>query len=148
MSRPSIDAYWSAMIPLVAARATCPRRSVGAILVDDKGQIVSSAYNGNPAGAAHCIDEPCAGSPIVNGLRDDCAAIHAESNAVAQALGSRRTPCTLYCSVTPCFQCAKLLLAIGVRRVVALECYKHDDRGPAFLTRNGIEVVVLSEAAE
>jgi deoxycytidylate deaminase len=41
-----------------------------------------------------------------------------------------------------------LLLAIGVRRVVALEHYKHDDRGSAFLARNGVEVVVLSEVQQ
>jgi len=146
--RPDIDAYWSAMVPLVAARATCPRRSVGAILTDAEGRLVSTGYNGNAPGAVHCIDEPCPGSPALGGERQNCEALHAEANSVAQVLGSRRAPHTLYCSLTPCFPCAMLLLAVGVRRVVALERYRHDDRGPAFLVRNGVEVIVLSEVVE
>ena len=148
MPRPDIDAYWSAMLPLVATRATCPRRAVGAILTDAKGQLVSSGYNGNAPSAPHCIDEPCVGSPLLEGRREDCEALHAEVNVVAQAFGSNRAPHTLYCSVTPCFACAKLLLAIGVQRVVALERYKHDNRGLELLARRGVEVVVFSEACK
>ena len=148
MLRPNLDSYWLSMLPLVAARATCPRRAVGAILTDKDGCLVSTGYNGNSPGAPHCLDIPCSGSPVLSGFRDDCEALHAESNVIAQALGSRRAPYTLYCSVTPCFPCAKLLLACGVRRVVALEYYMHDDRGPVLLKQNGVEVIVLSKGED
>ena len=38
---------------LVATRATCPRRSVGAVIVRDK-RIVCTGYNGAPSGLPHC----------------------------------------------------------------------------------------------
>ena len=148
MLRPDIDTYWSAMVPLVAARATCPRRAVGAILTDIDGRLVSTGYNGNAPGAAHCIDEPCPGSPVLGGERSACEAVHAEMNALLQATGSLRRGHTLYCSLTPCFPCAKAMLTAGVKRVVALERYTHDDSGPEYLRRQGVEVVVLSEAAK
>jgi dCMP deaminase len=145
MPRPSLDEYWLSMVPLVAARCTCPRRQVGAILVDAKGQLVSTGYNGNPSGLGHCVDIPCPGAPSLGGQRSDCQALHAEANAVAQAMGSRRAPWTLYCALTPCHDCSKLLLAVGVREIVALERYAHDDRGPRLLNKAGVGVWVWKD---
>jgi len=148
MERPDIDQYWMSMLALVASRGTCPRRQVGAILVDCHGRLVSTGYNGTAAGMAHCVDAPCPGSPALGGQRDDCEALHAESNAVAQALGSGRAPYTLYCGLTPCFPCAKLLQAVGVRQVVAAAAYAHDDRGPALLVKGGAHVWVWNGRAK
>ena len=145
MERPSIDEYWTAIVPLIASRGTCPRRRVGAILTDEAGKLVSTGYNGSAPGAPHCDVFPCPGSPVRNGERADCESLHAELNALLQASYSRRKPHTLYCSLTPCFPCAKALLTAGVRRVVALERYAHDDSGPRFLERNNVQVGVLSE---
>jgi dCMP deaminase len=142
MSRPSLDEYWLSMLPLVASRATCPRRSVGAILIDKDGRLVSTGYNGTASGLPHCSNTPCPGSPAIGGTRDECQALHAESNALMQAFGSRRAPWTLYCGLTPCFACSKLLLAAGVREVVAAEAYAHDDRGPKLLNKAGVLVWV------
>ncbi len=138
--RPNIDAYWISIVPLIARRATCPRRAVGVILVDESGLLVATGYNGQPPGALHCEDNPCPGSPARGGSREDCEALHAEANAIMQSFASRRSPWTMYCTLTPCFACAKLLLAAGIAEVVALEAYKHDDRGPALLEANGVQV--------
>ena len=143
MSRPSIDAYYLAMVPLIASRATCPRRSVGAILTDIDGRLIATGYNGSAPGAVHCMDQPCPGSPLLGGNRESCKSLHAELNALLQAADSRRRPHTLYCTLTPCFPCAKALLCAGVQRVVAMLQYAHDDAGPKFLVRNGVEVVIL-----
>lgn len=143
MTRPSLDEYWLAMVPLVAARGTCPRRQVGAILTDADGKLVATGYNGNPPGASHCIDSPCPGSPALNGKREDCEVLHAELNALLQAVDSRRKPVTLYCGLTPCFPCAKALLTAGIRRVIALEHYKYDDAGVSLLRKHGVEVYVV-----
>ena len=140
--RPSLDEYWLSMLPFVAARATCPRRAVGAIITDADGRIVSSGYNGQYSGAVHCIASPCKGSPLLQGQRDECEALHAEANVVAQAMGSRRAPWTLYVSLTPCFSCAKLLLAVGVKEVVALDRWRHGDDGPRLLNKAGVAVWV------
>jgi dCMP deaminase len=146
--RPTIDEYWIAMLPLIASRGTCPRRQVSCILVDERGRLVATGYNGNPPGSLHCTESPCPGSPVVKGLRMDCEAVHAELNAVIQAGDSRRTPWTAYCSLTPCRPCAAALLSIGVKRVVALERYKYDNAGPALLAKAGVMLDVVKEEAQ
>ena len=55
MTRPSKDEYFMSIATRVAARATCPRASVGAVLVSD-GHILSTGYNGSPKGLVHCTD--------------------------------------------------------------------------------------------
>ncbi len=140
MRRPSIDEYYLAMLPLVASRATCPRRSVAAILVDATGRLVAIGYNGVPSGMPHCIDVACPGAGDQSGDSSRCLAIHAEVSALSQARASRRQPHTLYCSTTPCFECAKLLITEGVRRVVAASAYA-DQRGAELLERAGVEVL-------
>ena len=142
--RPSIDQYYLSMLPLVASRATCPRRQVGAILVDKDGKLVSTGYNGPPAGMPHCIDTPCLGATDQSGDTARCIAIHAEVNALSQARLSRRLPHTLHCSTTPCFECAKMLITEGVKRVVAASTYT-DTSGVDLLHQAGVVVdIVLS----
>jgi dCMP deaminase len=139
VSRPSIDAYYIAMLPLIASRATCPRRQVAAILVDERGRLVSIGYNGPASGMLHCIDTPCAGAADKSGDTSRCIAIHAEMNALSQAKDSRRTPHTLYCSTDPCFECAKLLITEGIKRVIAASAYT-DLRGVNLLNQAGVSV--------
>ena len=142
MTRPSLDEYWLSMVPQVASRGTCPRRQVACILVDESGKLVSTGYNGPASGLEHCIDQPCPGSPAVGGERTDCEATHAELNAVLQAAASRRSPWTAYCSLTPCLPCAQALLGTGIKEVVALALYAHDDKGPRLLNKAGVMVWV------
>lgn len=148
MERPSIDAYWIAMLPLVASRATCPRRAVGAILTDVDGRLVSTGYNGTAARLPHCTEHHCPGHPDDGGKRETCEALHAEANCVAQAFGSNRAPHTLYCLLTPCFSCAKLLLACGVRRIVAVDVYAHDDAGVRLLKKAGAELWIWDKTTK
>jgi len=142
MSRPSIDEYYLSMLPLVASRATCPRRQVGAILVDVNGKLVSTGYNGPPSGLPHCVDTPCPGAADQSGDTTRCIAIHAEVNALSQARASRRSPHTLYCSTTPCFECAKMLITEGIQRVVTTSVYTNTD-GVDLLYQAGAVVDVI-----
>lgn len=142
MSRPSIDEYYLSMLPLVASRATCPRRQVGAILVDADGKLVSTGYNGPPAGMPHCIDTPCPGAADKSGDTTRCIAVHAEVNAIHQAGSSRRAPRTLYCSTTPCFDCAGMLITEGIREIVATSAYS-DQCGVERLRQAGVMVQIV-----
>lgn len=116
--RPSWDHYFMAIARQVATRATCDRKLVGAVLVRDR-QILSTGYNGSPRNLPHC-DE--AGHLLVDvGWRQSCfRTVHAEANAVAQAarVGVRVEGATAYVTVTPCPDCAKLLINAGITRVV------------------------------
>lgn len=54
MTRPTKDEYFIAMARLAASRATCLRRRVGCVLVNARGHVLATGYNGPPAGDAHC----------------------------------------------------------------------------------------------
>lgn len=54
-TRRSWPEYFIEMAFIAASRSTCLRGSVGAVLVKDN-VVLSTGYNGAPAGMAHCID--------------------------------------------------------------------------------------------
>ncbi|KKM77674.1 hypothetical protein LCGC14_1367660 [marine sediment metagenome] len=54
--RISWDEYFFKIAELVATRATCPRKSVGSVLVKDK-KIIGTGYNGAKSGEPHCLDD-------------------------------------------------------------------------------------------
>jgi dCMP deaminase len=118
--RPSWDEYFMAITRAVATRATCSRRSVGAVIVKDK-RILATGYNGAPIGMRHC-DHSSGGD-----MRDGhCArSTHAEQNALVQAArhGTSIAGGTMYCTDHPCLTCAKLMINAGLTRVVYEDSY-------------------------
>ena len=119
--RPSWDAYYMAMTAVVARRATCDRKHVGAIIVDRRHRIVSTGYNGSAKGLPHCDD---VGHLLKNiDGRESCVrTLHAESNALDDA-GRRAEGGMIYVTVTPCFDCAKRIVNAGITRVIWGEYY-------------------------
>lgn len=108
--RSSWDDYFHSIAAMVATRATCPRLSVGAVLVRNR-QIISTGYNGAPRGLDHCDEIGCfmeAGHCI--------RAVHAEVNVVAQAArnGINTDGAKLYVTHTPCKRCAAVLINAGI----------------------------------
>lgn len=124
MERPNINKYFLDLCTVVASRSTCPRASVGAILVKNK-HILATGYNGSPMGADHCSDVGCE----VEG--EHCIrTVHAEANAIAQAAlhGVSVKGATMYCTHAPCYTCAKLMINSGIVRVIALKDYHASKR--------------------
>lgn len=127
MSRPTRDEYFMAMARLVATRATCARRAVGCVLVDLRGHVLATGYNGVPGGFEHCIDVPCPGAGLTSGQGlDACEAVHAEMNALTQCRDVYEIE-TVYCTTAPCVSCAKALLSTSARRIVFAETYPQAD---------------------
>jgi dCMP deaminase len=107
---------------LVAKRATCLRRSVGAVLVKDK-KILATGYNGAPSGLAHCSQTGCIREKmkIPSGERHElCRGLHAEQNVLLQAAlyGVGTKDSVIYITNQPCVICAKMLINAGIREVV------------------------------
>ncbi len=138
--RPSLDAYFMRIARVVASRSTCLHRHVGAVIVKGK-QIVSTGYNGAPAGQPHCLDIGCAREGVPSGQRSElCRGAHAEQNAInfAARFGISIEGATLYTTHFPCSWCAKSIVNAGIRRVVYAEDYP-DPLAKAILA--GLEVV-------
>jgi deoxycytidylate deaminase len=52
--RPTRDQLYIEMAKLVAQRTTCLRRAVGCVLVNARGHVLATGYNGVAGGQPHC----------------------------------------------------------------------------------------------
>lgn len=121
--RPSWDEYFSSMVELVGTRSTCDRGKSGCVIVKDK-RVISTGYIGSPIGTAHCDD---LGHEMHTVTQEDgtvsrhcIRTAHAEQNAIVNAarFGVALDGATLYCHMTPCYVCAKMVINAGIKRVV------------------------------
>ena len=138
MVRASWNEYFMDIAVVVAARSTCQRKHVGAVIVRDK-TILSTGYNGSIRGLPHC-DE-------VGHMMEDghCVrTIHAEINAIIQAAknGARIEGASIYVTASPCWNCFKAICNAGIRRIVFEEFYR-DERIFQVSQALGIELVEL-----
>lgn len=123
MSRANWDNYFMDIAAVVATRATCNRKHVGAVIVRDR-TILSTGYNGSISGTPHCNDN---NHMIEN---NHCIrTIHAEVNAIAQAAknGVEINDSTIYVTASPCWNCFKVIANCGITRICYSEFY-NDDR--------------------
>lgn len=142
MSRPDADTYFLKLAAVAAERSTCLRHHVGAVAVKDK-HILSTGYNGAPAGLPDCLTLGCLRNQlgIPSGIRHEtCRAVHAEQNAIIQAAlhGVSLEGATIYCTHTPCILCAKMLVNVKIKRYVSFGKYA-DDAFVELFNNAGIE---------
>jgi len=127
--RPSWEEYFMQIAHLVKTRATCPRRSVGAVVVRDK-RILCTGYNGSPMGLPHCPDGgPENDWPLGCMRAGHCIrSLHAEQNCLLQAakIGVSCDGAEIYVTCQPCNMCAKMIINAGIRRVVYEGDYPDD----------------------
>lgn len=141
--RPDWDTYFMDIAIVVARRSTCLRRQVGTIVVKDR-RVLTTGYNGAPAGLIHCNQVGCVRErlQVPSGERHElCRGLHAEQNAIIQAAVHGVSICggTLYSTAYPCSLCAKMIVNAGIKRVVYRGSYP-DDLAKAILAEAGIEV--------
>jgi len=148
MTRPSWDEYFMSIARVVATRAPCVRRQVGAVLVSEDKAILATGYNGPPRGAPHRDESTCVRVGLKSGERADvvCCA-HAESNAIAQAArhGVPVKGATLYVTTSPCAWCARSIINAGIVRVVAAEPYA-DEHAVRVFAESAVDVETLGVA--
>jgi dCMP deaminase len=135
--RPDWDTYFMKIAQDVAARSTCDRAFVGAVLVLEK-RILTTGFNGSPAGLPHC-DE--VGHLMVGG---HCVrTIHAEANSIIQAAlhGVSTKGSTCYVTHLPCLSCGKMLINAGIVRIVYDNHYRVDDNLLEFLRMTHVDLV-------
>jgi len=144
--KPSFTDIYMNLASDLAARSHCVRAQVGAVLTKDT-RIISIGYNGPPAGTHNC-DEEWPDTGCERDSRGSCSlALHAEENAILYATrnGSNTVGSTLYCTLSPCIACARLILSSGIKLVIYKDSYAAykgltSDEGVDFLKRFGVEV--------
>ncbi len=140
--RPDWDTYFMNIARVVASRGNCRRRQVAALIVRDR-RIISTGYNGTPRGVRNCFEGGCprcaSDAPSGSGL-GDCICCHAEENAITQAAfhGIAVRDAALYCTLSPCLLCAKMIVNAGIREVVYEEEYHFGDQTRALLGEAGV----------
>lgn len=151
--RPSWDEYFMNIARIVGTRGTCDRGRSGCVIVRNR-RILVTGYVGSPAGLPHCDDVGHEMSKLIddNGRQSEhcIRTIHAEQNAIGQAaqIGTAIHDSTLYCKMTPCYTCAKLIINAGIRRIVAEKDYHAAEKTKKVLKEAGITLNILNNKIE
>ena len=111
------------------------RKKVGCIIVKD-GAIISDGYNGTPKGFDNVCEIEYNGN-----LKTKDEVLHAESNAITKLAKSTQSSvgATMYITISPCIDCAKLIIQSGISRVVYKDFYRND-KGIKLLKQAKIKV--------
>lgn len=131
----SRDQLYLRMAKVWAENSHATRNKVGALIVKNS-MIISDGYNGTPSGFDNrCEDEFDVTLPHV---------LHAEANAITKVAKSTNSSegATLYVLLSPCIECAKLIIQAGIQRVVYAEKYRLDN-GLQLLAKAGIETMQI-----
>lgn len=162
--RPSKDRMWLNICKELSTQSTCIRKAVGAVLLDDNGQILSTGWNGVAHDLPHCNEEfhsyvrdseylqearvttyphKCAGAHHDSGQGlEICEAIHAEQNALLQCADVQKIH-TVYVTVSPCRHCMKLIMNTSAKRVVFLSEYSQSSKDLA--EKAGIQWILFAD---
>ena len=138
-TRSEFDNAYMEMAVTWSKLSKAKRKKVGCIVVNEK-TIISDGYNGMPSG----FDNECEhmiNSGGVGVMKTRPEVLHAESNAITKLAKSTRSSegATLYITLSPCIECAKLIIQSGIKRVVYKEPYR-DTSGLELLEKGGVYV--------
>jgi dCMP deaminase len=127
-----VDRLYLKMAKIWAENSHCKRSQVGCLIVNNR-QIISDGYNGTPSGFSNDCED-CDNNTLPTVL-------HAEANAITKIAKSTNSAegSTLYVTLSPCFDCAKLIIQAGIKRIVYSEVYRKTDSFKLF-EEAGIEI--------
>jgi len=151
--RPSWDEYFMDVMDAVSKRATCDRGRSGCVIAKDK-MLLASGYVGSPKGAPHCDDVGHLMKEVVNedgtSSRHCMRTAHAEANAICQAAknGISIDGATLYCRMTPCRNCAMMIVNSGIARVVVQMDYHGSSAAESkeMFKAAGVDLVIMTDS--
>ena len=128
------DNFFLDIAKQIAKASYCKRRPVGAVIVKDDN-IISFGYNGTISGFPNECE-------CDNVTKKDV--LHAESNAIAKCCKSSYSSdgATMYITLSPCFECAKIIIQSGIKKVVYFQNYT-DLSGIDLLIKSKIDVLQI-----
>jgi dCMP deaminase len=131
------DTYFLDIAYMASTRSQCPRRQVGAVLVQGK-KLLGTAYNGAPMGVSDCTEAGCMlveeyETKLLDDGKEDVVkkqrcirTIHAEQNLLLFTEPQDREKSTVYVTDQPCWTCANMLANSGVSEIVYHRAYPKD----------------------
>lgn len=132
----------------IATASKCVSKQVGAVIVKD-GRILSTGYNGTPAGFINCRDHWQGEYTSQHHEWSKTYEIHAEMNAIIWAArkGISVEGSTIYVTLEPCSECSKNIIASGVVRIVYLRAYEHNHSAiiSKFIKDNNVSIEMLGQ---
>lgn len=135
-----LDTKLLKMAYVLGEMSLATRSKVGSLIYKDE-RIVSVGWNGMPSGFPNEEIESTKETAEGVVVTTNPLVLHAEANAILKCAkhGSSSDNATLYVSMSPCPECAKLIIQGGIKRVVFGHHYRNVDSLP-ILDRAGIKV--------
>lgn len=145
------DTYFMDIAFMASTRSRCPRRHVGAVLVQGK-KLLGTAYNGAPMGVPDCSEAGCmiveeyesvheqsGGEPALVKKQRCIRTIHAEQNLLLFTDRIDREGSIVYVTDQPCWTCANMLANSGIAEIVYRRGYPKDhDKVSELMRQRGI----------
>ena len=135
MNRPNWTDYFKEIVLVTAKRSSCSRLSVGCILVKDN-RIIAQGYNGFLPGCPH--------KSIIRDNHEQ-STVHAEQNTIADC-AKRTVSCDgakAFITHYPCINCAKILLASGIKEINYINDYKNDELVAEFANQCNVKIIKI-----
>jgi len=139
-SQEQLDQTYMRMAEELSKLSYAERKKVGCLIVKDT-QIIAEGYNGTPTG----FDNACEYYNHLDEIYTKAEVLHAESNAITKLARSTNSSSgsTLYVTLAPCFDCAKLIIQAAIKRVVFKDKYRNN--GIGILNKAGIDISQIKE---
>lgn len=119
------DDYFISLALVAAQRSKDPNTQVGACIAGQDNRVLALGYNGFPQGCPdYMLPWDREGEPLKTKY---LYVVHAELNAIMNTQNREwLRDATLYCTLFPCNECAKVIIQSGIRTVLYLDDRYHD----------------------
>lgn len=134
--RENWDEYFISTAFLMSTRSPSKKLRVGAVITKNN-RIISAGYNGYFSGSKTDLS--------VHRDGHEMNTIHAEQNAITDAAkrGVSTLDTTIYITHYPCINCAKFIIASGIKHIKYFENYKNDSLVKDFFEDTSVSVEQL-----
>jgi dCMP deaminase len=150
--RPNWDQYFMSLAYVASLRSDDPKTQVGACLVNEKQRVVGIGYNAMPH---DCDPKDLPWDEGVDDENDDKwiktkypYVIHAVQMAVLNKNTADVEGCTLYTTLFPDSDCARIIIQSGITRVVYWSEYSRPDTARFEAARMMFRKILDSDAEE
>jgi len=139
--------HWIKHSELISIMSPCPRGQVGAFIIDQYNNPISSGFNGGPRGSSGrlCGLDKCKrnSANAKSGTLIEIGCHHAEMNAICNASkkGISLKDCSIVISTRPCLLCAKIIHHSGISKVIIPKNSNYSLDGIEYLKENNIDLV-------